>query len=402
MRKIMQSFKNVRTKIALNLGGICSISYLGVYISRNILSATSPELMEQAIFNEKHLGLLSMMFFLCYAIGQLINGIIGEKVKAGFMISFGQIIAGLCNIAFVLFLNPALNVIIYALWGFALSMIYAPMTKVVSENTSTKLASLCCLSFTFASLFGSPLAGIIALIFNWEYSFFVSGGILIFMGIFCLIVFWIFEKKGIVKYNRFKKAAKEKGSLKVLYENRIIRFSVIAILTGVVRTSVVFWIPTYTNQYLGFSSDVSKTLFTVITLVISAVPFLGAYVHKLLKHDIYRTLFLSFTLSSSAFLGMFFVKTPILNLALMIVAIFTSKIADAMLWSFYCPSLKRTGMVSTATGALDFFSYFGAAISTYAFSDIAVKIGWRNLILIWFALMFLGIFFSFTPKKKAI
>ena len=399
----MSFFKSVEAKTAFRLGSICSISYLVVYISRNILSAVSPELMQLGIFNEAQLGVLSMVFFFCYAVGQLINGIIGEKIKAGYMISFGQIIAGLCNIAFVVFLNPTINVITYGLWGFSLSMIYAPMTKVVSENTSRKLASLCCMTFTFSALFGSPLAGIIALMFNWKYSFYSSGGLLIGMGLICLLTFAILEKKGIVKYNQFKNVAKEKGSFKVLFENRIIRFSVVAFLTGVVRTSVVFWIPTYTNKYLGYSEDTSKILFTVITLAISFAPFLAAYINsKFFKDNVYNTLLLSFVTSASTFLLMYFISNPVLNLIVMFLAIFTSKLADAMLWSFYCPSLKHTGMVSTATGTLDFFSYFGAAISTYVFGDIATKIGWGNLILIWFALMFLGIFFSFTPKKKTV
>ena len=399
----MAFFKSVEAKTAFRLGSICSISYLVVYISRNILSAVSPDLIKYEIFNEAQLGVLSMVFFFCYAIGQLINGIIGEKIKAGYMISFGQIIAGLCNIAFVVFLNPILNIITYGLWGFSLSMIYAPMTKVVSENTSTKLASLCCMTFTFSALFGSPLAGIIALIFNWKYSFFASGGLLVGMGLITLLVFTVMEKKGIVKYNQFKSATKEKGSLSVLFENRIVRFSIIALLTGVVRTSVVFWIPTYTSTYLGYSEDTSKILFTIITLAISFAPFLAAYINsKFFKNNVYNTLLLSFITSAVAFLGMYFIKNPVVNLIIMFLAIFTSKLADAMLWSFYCPSLKHTGMVSTATGTLDFFSYFGAAISTYVFGDIALKIGWGNLILIWFAIMFIGIFFSFTPKKKTV
>ena len=135
----------------------------------------------------------------------------------------------------------------------------------------------------------------------------------------------------------------------------------------------------------------------------AAAPFVAAFINnKFFKENIYNTLLFSFSTSATAFLLLFFVNNPLINLIIIFIAIFTSKLADAMLWSIYCPSLKTTGMVSTATGALDFFSYFGAAISTYVFGDIATKIGWGKLILIWFAIEFIGIFFSFTPKKKAI
>ncbi len=55
---------------------------------------------------------------------------------------------------------------------------------------------------------------------------------------------------------------------------------------------------------------------------------------------------------------------------------------SSMLWSVYCPSLKSTGIVSSATGFLDFLSYMGAAVMNIAFANAATTIGWGNLILV--------------------
>jgi sugar phosphate permease len=65
-----------------------------------------------------------------------------------------------------------------------------------------------------------------------------------------------------------------------------------------------------------------------------------------------------------------------------------------MLWSVYCPSLKNTGVVSGATGFLDFLSYTGAAIANTLFATAATDIGWGNLILVWAGLMVVGVIIS--------
>jgi hypothetical protein len=58
--------------------------------------------------------------------------------------------------------NPDAAKFIYGMTGFFLSMIYAPMTKVVAENTEPIYATRCSLGYTFASFFGSPMAGVAA------------------------------------------------------------------------------------------------------------------------------------------------------------------------------------------------------------------------------------------------
>ncbi|MBQ5607675.1 MAG: hypothetical protein IIU86_01460, partial [Oscillospiraceae bacterium] len=81
------------------------------------------------------------------------------------------------------------------------------------------------------------------------------------------------------------------------------------------------------------------------------------------------------------------------------VAILFAQCASAMIWTRYCPGLSHTGMVSTATGYLDFLSYLAAAVSTVVFANAAEAIGWGNLILIWAGLMLLGVAVSVRIRK---
>lgn len=393
-----------QTKNAFYLGTLCSFIYLSVYISRNVLSAVSPQMISGKFFDENIIGTMSSIFFFAYAIGQLLNGILGDFIHSKYMISFGIIIAGVSSFLIPDFSQKTIySYILYGIMGFALSMIYGPMTKAIAENTLPDHAVKCNLGLNFAAYFGAPLAGILAIIFIWELAFKSSGYILIFMGILCLIFFSLFEQKSIITYKERtsdKKSASFILSVKTLIDKSIIKFTFVSIFTGVIRTTVLFWLPTYLLQYLEFSEKQSTSIFTVISFILSIGSFAAVFVYGLFKHSINKTLLFSFVLSAILFLATFIVKQPIANIVILVLAIMASNCAATMMWSFYCPSLAYTGLVSSATGYLDFISYMSAAIASKLFANAVSDIGWGGLILVWFALMIIGVIVSLPYKKR--
>lgn len=394
------------SKNAFFIGVICSFAYLAVYIARNVLSAVSPQMISVGIFRENIIGTMSSIFFFAYAIGQLVNGLIGDVIKSKYMVTVGLLLAGVSS-----FILPAFsdsNIISYLLYGvvgFALSMIYGPMTKAIAENTIPQHAIKCNLALNFAAYFGTPLAGLLALVFLWDSAFKSSGIILCLMAVLFFVIFSYFETKKIIVYKKRDNSPKEKGkglkaSLNILVKRSIIKYTLVSMLTGIIRTSVLFWLPTYLMQYLNFSEKGSTQIFTATSLLISLGSFAAVYVYKLFRNNTDKTLIFSFLLSSILFLGTFVIKQEIVNILLLILAIMASNCAATMMWSFYCPSLADTGLVSSATGYLDFISYMAAAISSKLFANAVSSIGWGGLILVWFVLMIMGVIISIPFKKR--
>ena len=400
----MGLFKNKEAKNALYIALMCSLSYLAVYFAKNILSATTPQLIENGVVTQSSIGTFSSVYFVCYALGQLVNGMIGDKIKAKYMIGFGLVFAGISNFLFVNFIySPILACIAYALMGVALSMIYGPMTKTVAENTSPIYAPRCSLGYTVSSFLGSPFAGVAAAAFVWKTVFYFNTVALVIMGCICFIVFMMFEKKGIVKYNQYDK---QKGvkvglkeSVKILVKRQIIKFTIISVVTGVVRTAVVFWLPTYVNQYLGFSAESSATVFTIATFIFSASAIIAVFTYERLRRNMDLTILIMFSVSSVMFLLVYFVKLPMVNIVFLILAVLSSNCAASMMWSRYCTGLNDTGLVSAATGFLDFMSYLGAAIASNVFANAVNGIGWGNLILVWLGLVVIGVLVSLPYEK---
>jgi MFS family permease len=277
-------------------------------------------------------------------------------------------------------------------------MIYGPMTRLIAENVNLVYATRCSVGYNFAAFFGSPMAGILATYLAWQRVFDLGSIMLIFMGAVCLATFTGFEKRGLITAKTYKKTTEKGGSVGVLIKRGIIRFTVVSIVTGVVRTTVVFWMPTYFADYLGYPPETATAIFTVATLIISLNAFISVSLYEALKRNMELTLFISFTVSAALFLLLYFVKIPLLSSAVLVLAVMASNCAASMIWSRYCPSLADTGRVSSATGFLDFVSYIAAAVSSTLFSRAVSSIGWGNLILIWSALMAVGVAVT-IPRK---
>lgn len=283
------------------------------------------------------------------------------------------------------------------------------MTKTVAENTEPIYASRCGIGYMFASFIGTPLAGVAASAFEWRPVFLVSTLSLFAMGAICFCLFLVLEKKKIIRYNQYQRQKETGGNIKLLFKRQLVRFTLISIITGVIRTTVVLWMPTYLSQHLGYSPERSSQIFTVSTFCISLTAFIAIIIvyEKLMKRNMNRSILFSFGSAAIFFCLLYFVKNPILNIVCLVLAIISSNCASSITYNIYCPSLFDTGMVSSATGFIDFSSYLAASVSTTLFANAITTIGWNKLIMIWCLLMVAGVLTAlpykslFTLRQKA-
>lgn len=399
-------------KRAIKIGSMCFMAYLAVYLARNILSTVTPAMQAQG-FTKDDIGLASSIYFYTYAVGQLINGAIGDKIKAKYMMTMGLFGAGICNLLFS-HLNvangeygviPTAAYVAYGATGFFLAMIYGPMTKIVSENTEMPYTTRCSLGYTFASYFGSPTAGLLATFLAWQSVFAVSSAVLCTMAAALFISFTVFERKGIITYGRFKRERQkgEKGSVRMLFDRQIVKFCLVSVLTGVVRTSVMFWLPTYFSERLALGAERATLTFTVVSLFISCGSFIVIFLYEKMGHNMDKTVLVMFSAAAVGFTLTYLVSATYLNVALIVLSIMSSNGAATMLWSRYCPSLRDTGIVSGVTGFLDFLSYMAAATANIVFPFLIEQRSWPwdRVVLIWLSLMLVGVTIALPWKKWA-
>ena len=317
----MKVLKSKEASHAIMLGGLCSFAYLVVYVVRNVLGACTPQMLESGSYSTEKIGVMSSVFFVVYALGQLVNGIIGDHIKAKYMMAIGLLGAGICNGVFLLSETGGAQIVIYGCSGFFLSMIYAPMTRVVAENTSVIYAERCSIGFSVAAFLGSPIAGLLAGATTWNHVFGLSCGSLVVMAAIVFILLGISEKTGIVRY-REREQKKENGrEVSVLIRRRIVRFTLLSAITGIIRTSVIFWLPTYLNQYLGYGTTSALSVYAVITFCTVVVPFLAAFLIERLRGRMSLSMVIFFAVSTVCFFLCYLVRQPALNSIFLAMAI---------------------------------------------------------------------------------
>ena len=61
---------------------VCYLAYTFIYIGRLNLTMASPALKSQNIFTSAQIGLLGSVFFVVYALGRLVNGVLSTHMPS--------------------------------------------------------------------------------------------------------------------------------------------------------------------------------------------------------------------------------------------------------------------------------------------------------------------------------
>ena len=391
--------KNYEFKKAFKIGFVCIFSYIVSYVVRNLLSVATPEMLSSGKFTKEFIGTLSSLYFITYALGQLVNGVIGDMVKPKIMLGLGLVICGIASILFGFTDIAIIQILLFIIIGFSLSMLRGPLVKTISENTLPKYARVCCVFLSFASFAGPLVASFLSLVFNWQFTFIVSGVLSIGMGIFTYTALNIFEKKKIITVS-FKEKEEKKSVWNVFKLEKFIYYMFIGALTEISLSSINFWIPTYLTERLSYSEDTAKILFSAISLLKSFTPFISLYIFKLFKDKDVSMVKYCFVVATLLFAGVLFINQKYINVVLFLLTLMAVGTASTILWSVYIPSQSESKMVSTINGVLDFTGYGFAACANFVFSFTMNHIGWNGIVVIWIALMASGVVASVIQQKK--
>ena len=388
-------------KNAVVIGVICIFTYLACYYLRNVLSVFTPQMKNTEFFTESSLALLSSVYMISYAAGQLVNGVLGDIIKPKYMVLMGLSTAGAAMLVFPTNRVYAVSVVCFAFLGIGLSMLRGPLVKVISENSLPKYARIICVLLSFVSFLGPFVAGLFALWMQWEAAFTVSGIISVAMALLSFGLISLLEKKGVIKPLERPAGAKRKTDVVGVFKiDRFVPFLFIGMIVEISATSIAFWIPTYIADYLMFPEKSAGVIFSAISLVKSFSPFLCLIFIKLFKENDIKVMRLMFSISAALYILMFFIREPWPNIILFMFAIMSTSIAASTIWSIYIPSLGKSGKVSSANGVMDCSGYVGAAVMNSVFAVVKSSFDWKGMIVAWTGVMAVGILLTFFAAKK--
>lgn len=390
------------TQKAWRIGSFCIATYLASYVTRNILSVSTPEMIKEAFFTKEYTGLLSSICFIFYAAGQLINGFIGDRVHPKYMIIMGLGISSVSTFVIPIFDNRILHFMAFALIGFGLSMLRGPLMKVISENTAATHARMICTLFSMAGFAGPLIASTLSIFFKWRAVFTATGVISVIITVLAVAAMTTLEKRGEIRFvPKYDKGIA--GILNVFKLEDFIFYMLISAIGEIAGSSITFWIPTYTTEHLGFSNDAASTIYSVVSFSTLFTPFITLLIYEKLIRNGIKLALVMYVISAVFFIAVRFIAAPVLNVSMLIIAKMAAAAASSIVWSAYIPGLARSGKVSSANGVIDAAGYAMASLANVLFSTFVGRLGWGGIVNMWYIIMLIGAAVSFiklTMKKK--
>jgi sugar phosphate permease len=368
----------------------CWVTYAAFYIGRVNLAIALPALGPAMGWSRASLGLLGSAFYWCYALGQLVNGQLGERFSARRFVALGLVVTAGLNLAVSAAQAYGLVLLLWSLNGWAQATGWGPIVKTLSRwfepEQRGRVTALFAPCYVFGNALAWLLAGAMIAAGGWRWAF--RGPGLALLGMAAL--WFALSRDG--PPNRVSQSAPAQrmgllGSLRLLWNRPALRWAlVVCFLSGMVKDALTLWAPTYLVERYGLEITRAALTGTVIPLGGMAGAMLGG---RLLSHGQRReeaVVGLMAVLMGGGALALYLAGAQgaiWLGLPLLGLVALGSHGMNALLMTAVPLSLGRDGPVSAAAGTLDFASYVGGGLSALATGLLMQRLGWAGLFGLW-------------------
>lgn len=384
---------------------ILSLVYFTSYVTRLNLSAIVQEVINSTGYSKTSFSFVLVALSITYGVGQVVNGIIGDKVKPQLVILIGLTFATITNFIFPFFsFSITILTILWAINGFAQAMMWPPLVRIMvntfDEETYNKVVIKVINSAYVGTILIYLVSPLIISILNWKFVFFFSS----ICGVLALIIWSI-------TYNKINITSKEEKEINKSFSFPKealfpIAFIIVAIiLQGMLREGITTWTPSYLVEIFNYSEETS-IFFTVALAILSIVATLivGYIYRKFINNEVMLATFV-FSLGVILLFVLYFTYDLNSILSISLIAIIMGCIhgVNLCLISFVPKRFKKYGNISTISGVINSFTYVGAALSTYGIALLIENTGWEFTILSWLIIALIGtlmVIIPFKPWKK--
>ncbi|MBQ8537964.1 MAG: MFS transporter [Clostridia bacterium] len=379
---------------------LCWLAYFANYLGRHNYSAVLPEILNAQAYSQATLGLVSTGFFVCYGVGQLLCGLVGDYVPPQWMVFFGVLISGLCNLMMGLSTSAEMMVAIWCVNGAVQSMIWSPIIRMIAEWMPLKARKKGCVNMSYTYPAGVlsiyALTAILLNFFQWQSIFWVVSVVMIVVSFL-----WLGGTRKLDKARTYQPdeeapvaAAKAAAPIAAQPLHKVkgivplfILMSLALTLQGALRDGVMTWVPTYINQSFGL--EVTISIFCSMALPV--INLLGVEAGNVLTRkgmNEMKVSALSYAVAAAAALAMVVMGNVHVILTSVLFSMVTSAMAaiNLMLVNMGPTYFVKWGKVSFVSGFFNSMVYLGSSLATWVIGSLTEAFGW-NLLLTLLAVM---------------
>ncbi len=388
---------------------LCSATYLVSYMTRKNFSAITAEFVVAEGVTKTAASYISVALFVCYGIGQLVSGWLGDRVSPRLLIFAGLLSASTCNLLVPLVgSNITALMIVWGINGFSQAMMWPPMVKLATNRLTDSTYKRSCVRIAWGSSFGTIAIYLVSALFirifeDWKTVF-----------VFSTIIGFVFAVIWFVCSAKLEAYAEQHGE--IISENEkvmpappnhsetiptrylftaspILVMMVILILQGMLRDGVETWMPSYLHDVFGLNTSdsifisVGLPIFTVVSYQVSASLYRKWFQNEL----IWSTLLFGVAGVASMILCVFYKTHVALSSALVILIVGSIHGVNMMLISYAPSAFRQYGKVSLVSGLLNCCTYVGSALFTWGVAKLADLFNWQMTIFGWIMVALFGL-----------
>lgn len=389
------------------------VVYCASYFIRACYAASIVSIVEDGVYSKGMVGLVGTAFFACYGVGQLISGLIGDRVNPFYMIAFGSGMGAVSCFLMSVSKSLPFMLVVWAANGLFQSMLWSPILRVYSQTIEASLRKKAVLNVSLSLPVGTVLAYLVSTFVikhsGWR-AVFVCGGICILIATVIVGAAVLYVKGDIVKTvvsaangdDRKNSKGERSGFLSLAGMSGLFLIIAPSFLHGMMRDGITNWVPTMITEAYGVSSSFS----TFVTVILPIFNAFGAYaVMPLLVRCKGNEMLASGIIGALSLIPMVFMlfvgKIPVW-LLIILLALTTSVMyaLNYLIISLVPVRFSHYFYTSTVSGVLNSAAHIGCAVSSYGFGAVAEHFGWNAVVVIWIIAAALTASISFCANAK--
>lgn len=393
--------------------GLCWITYAALYLGRVNFAVALPAIQVEFGWDKAAVGLIGGALYWSYALGQLVNGSLGDRASARAFVGLGLFASALLNALYGLQGALAGMALVWALNGWAQSTGWGPLVKTLSRWFDPQRRGLIAALFGPCYVVGHALSWVLAgwLISRWDWraAFWGPAAILAAFGVQWVVTMRDAPDQTSRRLGLWagdgRATALSLADFAQLLRSPQLRWGVIICLfSGMIKDSLTLWSPSYLVEVQGLSLSLAALAGAIIPLAGGVGALCAGWLLQRIPGRQETTVVSAMAgvigLGAVALLWTRRVESPALAVAIMGALALGSHGMNALLMTALPLSLGPTGRVSSAAGTLDFASYLGGGLSGLVAGLLQDAWGWPAVHGWWLAVALTIIALTRAPRRS--
>ena len=367
-----------------------SLTYMISYITRINFGAVVSEMTVATGFSKSALSMSLTGSFITYGVGQILCGVLGDRISPKKMISVGLILTICMNTLIPLCQNPWQMLAVWCVNGFAQAFMWPPIVRMMSALLDADAYNRNIAKVTWGSSIGTIfiylVSPLVITTVGWQGVFY--GAAICGVG---MLIFWNWKAMDIQNSGSNKESV-PKGSAKVLLTPVVLCVMIPIVMQGMLRDGITTWMPTFIAESFHLGNEIS-ILTGVLLPIFSILCFqFTTWLYRKKVTNPLSAAALLFLAGGVAAMALYFLSQKSAAASALLSATLTGAMhgVNLLLICMLPKCFEKYGNISTVSGVLNACTYIGSALSTYGIAALSEVIGWQSTIFVWFCVTIAG------------